>query len=68
MSSIQAGIITIGIDPHPSTHTATALDENGKVLESLTIRHSSKGLEKLRCWAKGGVDPLWWLFRPFGAG
>ena len=51
MSSIQRRV-TIGIDPHPTTHTAAALDENGKVLESLTVNHSSIGLRKLEAWAK----------------
>lgn len=59
MSSIPASVVTIGLDPHPSTHTAAALDENGKVLGSLMVSHSSKGLGKLRCWAKGFEQRRW---------
>ena len=43
MSSIQTEVVTTGVDPHPTTHTAAALDDNGKILESLIVSHSSKG-------------------------
>ena len=58
MSSIQTGVI-IGVDPHPTTHTAAALDENGKVLTSLTVSHSSKGLQKLETWAQKFQKRRW---------
>ena len=59
MSSIQTEVITIGVDPHPTTHTAAALDENGRVLESLTVSHSSIGLRKLETWAKSFQKRRW---------
>ena len=58
MSSIQR-LVTVGVDPHPATHTAAALDENGKVLASLTVSHSSKGLQKLATWAKRFEKRQW---------
>ena len=58
MSSIQRRV-TIGVDPHPTTHTAAALNENGRVLGSLTVSHSSKGLKKLDTWAKGFEKRCW---------
>lgn len=58
MSSIQR-LVTIGVDPHPTTHTAAALDENGKVLKSLTVSHSSKGLQKLETWAQNFKKRRW---------
>ncbi len=59
MSSIPASIVTIGVDPHPKTHTAAALDDNGKVLESLTISNSKRGLHKLKCWSQGFQKRRW---------
>jgi transposase len=59
MSSIQASIITIGLDPHPSTHTAAALDENGKMLASLSIGHSQRGFQTLTSWAKSFEQRRW---------
>jgi len=38
----------IGVDPHPGTHTAVALDMNGKELAYLTVENSEVGLQRLR--------------------
>jgi hypothetical protein len=59
MNSIQASVVTIDVDPHPKTHTAAALDENGKVIESLTISNSTRGLHTLRRWARGFQKRRW---------
>jgi transposase len=59
MSTIQTGLVTIGIDPHPTTHTAAALDGNGRVLGNLTVSHSKKGLQKLRVWAEAFEERQW---------
>jgi transposase len=59
MNRLQAGVVTIGVDPHPKTHTAAALDDNGKVLESLTVSNSKRGLHKLKCWSQGFQKRRW---------
>jgi transposase len=59
MSTIQTSLVTIGVDPHPTTHTAVALDGNGRVLGNLTVSHSEKGLQKLRAWAEAFEERQW---------
>ena len=49
MDSIQAsGMVTIGVDPHPGSHTAAALNEHGMLLESITVSNDAAGLKKLK--------------------
>ena len=52
MASICEKTVTIGVDPHPGSHTATAVNRLGEVLESITVSNSAAGLEKLRKWAE----------------
>jgi transposase len=52
MASICEKTITIGIDPHPGSHTATAVSRLGEVLGSVTVRNSAIGQLKLREWAE----------------
>lgn len=59
MSTIQTSLVTIGVDPHPMTHTAVALDRNGSVLGSLTVGHSEMGLQRLRTWAEAFKERRW---------
>lgn len=40
-------MITIGLDPHPDSHTVAALDENGTTLASLTVSNDAEGLARL---------------------
>ncbi len=40
-------MITIGLDPHPDSHTVAALDENGTTLASLTVLNDAEGLARL---------------------
>ena len=40
-------MITLGLDPHPSTHTVVALDENGASLGHLTVPKTPEGLIRL---------------------
>src|SRR5687767_3404848 len=40
-------MITLGLDPHPSTHTVVALDENGASLGHLTVPNTPEGLIRL---------------------
>lgn len=46
-------MVIIGIDPHPDSHTAAALDSNAKVLSHLTINNDKQGLKELKAWLKG---------------
>lgn len=55
----------IGVDPHPTTHTASALDENGKVVDTLRVENTEEGLTALlgrsdrfpgRRWAVEGAS------------
>jgi hypothetical protein len=40
-------MITLGLDPHPSTHTVVALDENGASLGHLAVPNTPEGLIRL---------------------
>jgi len=42
----------IGIDPHPGSHTAAALDNNGAVLGFKTVNNDVQGLNELKKWLK----------------
>jgi transposase len=44
-------LIAIGIDPHPDSHTAAALNQDGQTLATLQVGNSPEGLAQLRMWA-----------------
>ena len=44
-------MVTIGLDPHPDSHTVAALDENGVTLTSLTVSNDCAGLARLHQFA-----------------
>ena len=44
-------MITIGIDPHKSSHTAVALDESGETLGELRVPADGSTLATLSAWA-----------------
>ena len=48
-----------GVDPHPSTHTAAALDTNGKALAYFKVDNTEAGLQKLRSWAEQFSERVW---------
>ena len=52
-------MVIIGVDPHPGTHTAAALDMNGKELAYLTVENSEVGLQRLRDWAGQFSERVW---------
>ena len=52
-------MITIGIDPHKSSHTAVALDETGATLGELRVLADSSTLARLRAWAAGWPQRVW---------
>ncbi len=52
-------MITIGIDPHKSSHTAVALDESGRVLDELRAPANKATLERLMRWAELWPERIW---------
>ena len=40
-------MITLGLDPHPASHTVGALDESGVLLGHLTVPNTAEGLTRL---------------------
>lgn len=52
-------MIIIGVDPHPDSHSAAALDGNGKVLSTLTVSNTEQGLADLRQWAAQFEQRCW---------
>lgn len=44
-------MITIGLDPHPDSHTVAALDENGTTIASLTVSNDAEGMALLHRFA-----------------
>ena len=43
--------VTIGIDPHKSSHTAVAIDTNENVIDQIKVRSCSTQTARLRDWA-----------------
>jgi len=58
-------MIILGIDPHPTTHTAVALDPRGVVLDSLSVQNDADGLTRLCAWSTR-FEPHCWAIE--GAG
>lgn len=52
-------MITIGIDPHKSSHTAVALDATGHVLGELRVAATKTTLQRLLRWAERWPDRIW---------
>lgn len=46
-------MVIIGVDPHPGSHTAAALEATGKVLGHITVTNSEAGLVEFEQWLKG---------------
>lgn len=46
-------MVIIGVDPHPQSHTAAALDKQGKVLGHFTLNNDAAGLGALQSWLSG---------------
>jgi len=49
----------IGVDPHPDTHTACVLDDNGKVVDTLGVKNTEEGFEAPCEWAYGSKQRRW---------
>ena len=52
-------MIILGIDPHPSTHTAVALDSRGVVLDAFTVQNDADGLDQLCTWSARFEEHCW---------
>jgi transposase len=52
-------MIIIGLDPHPDSHTACALDTNGAVLSDLRVDNTPQGFDELRQWASSFGNRRW---------
>ncbi len=52
-------MITIGIDPHKSSHTAVALDPSGRILGELRVPATRITLARLLRWAQPWPDRIW---------
>ena len=59
MASIGEKRVTIGVDPHPSSHTATAVSQLGEVLGSITVGSDAQGCQRLRRWVEQYPDRCW---------
>ena len=46
-------MVIIRVDPHPKSHTAAALDKQGKVLGHVTVENTAEGLTSLASWLRG---------------
>lgn len=52
-------MVIIGLDPHPRTHTAAALNAQGGVIATLTVDNTASGLEQLQAWAAQYAERRW---------
>ena len=46
-------MITLGLDPHPGTHTVVAMNENGATQGYLAVPNTPEGLAQLHEFAGG---------------
>jgi transposase len=52
-------VITIGIDPHKSSHTAVALDPTGRIVGEMRVPASKATHGRLMRWAERWPDRTW---------
>ena len=52
-------MITIGLDPHPGSHTVAALDAQGATVATLTVKNLPEGFTDLRTFAERFPDRRW---------
>ena len=45
--------VILGVDTHLDFHTAVAVDHLGRRLGELSVPTTTKGYERLLCWAEG---------------
>jgi transposase len=59
LSKGRRTMITLGMDPHPGSHTVAALDSNGSLLGSIKVPNTSAGLEQLHQFASQFASRRW---------
>ena len=59
---------TIGIDPHKSSHTATAIGATREDLATITVRSSKTTTRQLLAWASRWPDRTWAIEGASGLG
>ena len=61
--------VTIGIDPHKSTHTAVAVDRDERPLARLTLPATGCQTKRLLAWAEPlGAERVWAIESAAGLG
>jgi hypothetical protein len=52
-------MITLGMDPHPGSHTVAALNSNGSLLCSIKVLNTSAGLDQLHQFGSQFASRRW---------
>lgn len=52
-------VVTLGVDPHPGSHTAVAMGRAGEILSDITVENSVEGVDKLEAWAEAFPRRRW---------
>jgi transposase len=60
--------VTIGVDPHKTSHTAVVLDEHGQLLDGMRMPATLEGYQALRRWAGEWEDRRWAVEGAHGVG
>jgi transposase len=60
--------VTIGVDPHKTSHTAAALDEHGQLLDQQRVPATLEGYQLLRQWAGRWPGRCWAVEGAHGVG
>ena len=63
-----SAVVTIGIDPHKSSHTAAALDDHQRVRAQLRAPATRAGYRELRRWAAQWPQRRWAIENAAGLG
>ena len=50
-------MVIVGIDPHSRSHTAAAIDEHGRLIDSVEVKAGERGLEQLAAWIAALAAP-----------
>jgi transposase len=64
----EESVVTIGVDPHKSSHTAVALEETGQVLAEVRVQVDKGSMSKLRRWAERWPERTWAIEGASGLG
>jgi transposase len=67
-TTCTSAAVTIGVDPHKSSHTAAVLDSHQQVLAHLRVPSTRAGYRALRRWAARWSDRRWAIENATGLG